>query len=180
MEAGVGVGLDSYVTGMSDLVFQGVFRGTEYHDNITFVTKTFCHASHLSWKRNKSGSHPLSIHLFICLWLEPKRSQQISASESEEEMIFNWEGGDEEELDLHVHRLVGQVGEEPDLHVESVGEDFDPFLASAPQRKTLTRPRSPPSSKSRWSGGTSLGWIDPQRCYLPSPSSSPPATEWWG
>ena len=51
IEAGVGVGLDSYVTAMSDLVFQGVFRGTEYHDNITFVTKTFCHTSHLSWKR---------------------------------------------------------------------------------------------------------------------------------
>ena len=39
IEAGVGVGLDSYVTAMSDLVFQGVFRGTEYHDNITFVIK---------------------------------------------------------------------------------------------------------------------------------------------
>ena len=43
-------------------------------------------------------------------------------------MIFNREGGDEEELDLHVHRLVGKVGEEPVLHVESVGEDLDPFL----------------------------------------------------
>ena len=41
MGAGVGVGLDSYVTAMSDLVFQGVFRGTEYHDIITFVTKLF-------------------------------------------------------------------------------------------------------------------------------------------
>ena len=48
IEVAVGVGLDSYVTAMSDLVFQGVFRGTEYHDNITFVTKTFYHASHLS------------------------------------------------------------------------------------------------------------------------------------
>ena len=41
MEAGVGVVLDYYVTAMSDLVFQGVFRATEYHDNITFVTKLF-------------------------------------------------------------------------------------------------------------------------------------------
>ena len=36
------MGLDSYVTAMSDLVFQGVFRGTEYHDNITFVTPLTC------------------------------------------------------------------------------------------------------------------------------------------
>ena len=42
MGAGVGVGLDSSVTAMSDLVFQGVFRGTEYHDNITFVTRLTC------------------------------------------------------------------------------------------------------------------------------------------
>ena len=42
MKAGVGVGLDSFVTAMSDLVFQGVFRGTEYHDNITFFTRLTC------------------------------------------------------------------------------------------------------------------------------------------
>ena len=59
MEAGVGVVLDSYVTAMSDLVFQGVFRGTEYHDNITFVTKTCLSRLSLVLKQWASKDHVL-------------------------------------------------------------------------------------------------------------------------
>ena len=45
------------------------------------------------------------------------------------------------------------------------------------RRWRRTRPRSPPSSRSRWSGGTSWGWTAPPPCCPPSASSGPPATE---
>ena len=45
------------------------------------------------------------------------------------------------------------------------------------RRWQRTRPRSPPFSTSRWSGGTSWGWTTPLPCCPLCASSGPPAKE---